>query len=365
MTKFVAIKVHYDHRGQLPRHLKYSIPPTAEEYSKYLELFSSGVGGEGFHECMNFAIPESGDVPIYLPPTCIPAASAFDEEFVFFTFTYKGDRELPASIVGVHAQSKMVDRVGLDRSDIMLDFLDVNLLYQAVAKSEYVTLFTEPLGYDYKEGVYTPSFDSWGYGLRYLEDQHAKRLITDAFSAASEALRQQDETTAIVSVRELEVLSRIHHRYFGAPLALPAETENRSTFNPSEPDPEVGNLGERVIYEQELAYAKAHKIPLHKVQWVSQATPSSVYDILSARLKNEKIVPHYIEVKSSRMDLGQNIIVSHRQVVFLEKHRTTSSVALVSFSEGRDSPNSNYYLAGDFLDQFELEPVKYRAVSKK
>jgi hypothetical protein len=73
MTKFMAIKIHYDHRQSLPTYLKYSKVPTEDEYNEYLELYDEGVGGQGFHECLNFAIPEEGDVKIYLPPTCLPA----------------------------------------------------------------------------------------------------------------------------------------------------------------------------------------------------------------------------------------------------------------------------------------------------
>lgn len=39
MTKFVAIKIHYDHRKSLAPYLKYSKAPTPEEYMEYLDLF--------------------------------------------------------------------------------------------------------------------------------------------------------------------------------------------------------------------------------------------------------------------------------------------------------------------------------------
>ena len=43
MTKFVAIKVHYDHRKQLPTHQKCSVPP---RYKTYRDFFEKGVGGD-------------------------------------------------------------------------------------------------------------------------------------------------------------------------------------------------------------------------------------------------------------------------------------------------------------------------------
>ena len=365
MTKFVAIKVHYDHRKQLPTHLKYSVPPTAEEYKTYLDLFANGVGGDGFHECMNFTIPDHGYVPFYLPPTCIPKESAFDEEYVFFTFTYKGDHELPASIVGVHANASLLGSEGLNRTDVTLDFLEVNLLYHAIAKSDFVTLFTVPVTYDYKIGTHSPTYKSWGYGLRYLEEQHARKIIVDAYDAARKMLGQQGDTEALVTARELGVLSAIHGRYFGSALELPRETPGNPLTNPPEPDPEVGKLGEHVIYERELAYASEHGIPSHNIEWISQAAPTSVYDIRSARIQNGEVVPHYIEVKSSRMALGENIVISKRQIDFLSSHAHSASVVLVSFHLDELEPQVVDYAANDFVERFEFTPLKYRVVLRE
>lgn len=363
MVNFVAIKVHYDHREQLPKHLKYSIPPTKQEYDQYLDLYATGVGGEGFHECMNFAVPEHGDVPLYLPPTCIPAEKLFAEEFVFFTFTYKEDKELPASIIGVHAHAKLVDLEGIFRTDVSLDFLEVDLLYHAVAKPEFVTLFTIPISYDYKAGIHSPAFTSWGFGLRYLDAQHAKRIVVDAFQAAVVALNNLRNTEALVTYRQLRVLSNIHLRYFGSTLQLPTQPLHLPATNQPEPDSEIGSLGERVVYEAELDYARKNGIPLNHVEWISQAEPTSVYDIRSARLENGKIVEHYIEVKSSRMAIGENIVVSGRQIEFLDCNKSTASVVLVCFLGSQ--PQVVYHAAGDFLETFEFIPLKFKAVPKE
>ena len=61
MTKYIAIKIHYDHRTRLPQHLKYSLAATPEEYQEYLDLYEDGVGGQGFYECLNFHNPEYSD----------------------------------------------------------------------------------------------------------------------------------------------------------------------------------------------------------------------------------------------------------------------------------------------------------------
>lgn len=85
MPTFAAIKIHYDHRASLAAHLKYSTLPSLDEYNEYLALFrEQGIGGNGFHECLNFSIPESEPVRFYLPPTSMPAKSKIGDDFVFF-----------------------------------------------------------------------------------------------------------------------------------------------------------------------------------------------------------------------------------------------------------------------------------------
>jgi hypothetical protein len=93
MVRFMAIKIHYDHRPRLKPHLKYSLVPTQNEYREYLDLYrTEGVGGEGFHECLNFHRPETGNVKMYLPPTCRPGERFLDEEFVIFRLPTKATR---------------------------------------------------------------------------------------------------------------------------------------------------------------------------------------------------------------------------------------------------------------------------------
>jgi hypothetical protein len=65
MIRFMAIKVHYDHRSSLPTELKYSKAVTKGEHDEYLRLYKEGIGGEGFHECLNYFIPENGPVRMY------------------------------------------------------------------------------------------------------------------------------------------------------------------------------------------------------------------------------------------------------------------------------------------------------------
>lgn len=109
MPHFIAIKIHFDHRNDLPCYLKYSRPATAAEHAEYLARFKEEKkGGNGFHECLNFSIPESGPVRIYLPSTCRPGIDRLNDEFVIFSFTYKKDPDMQPQSLGFtveHASS--------------------------------------------------------------------------------------------------------------------------------------------------------------------------------------------------------------------------------------------------------------------
>ncbi|MEG9639128.1 hypothetical protein [Enterobacter asburiae] len=147
MTKFVAIKIHYDHRKSLAPYLKYSKAPTPEEYMEYLDLFhEEGIGGAGFHECLNFSVRSNAPTKIYLPPTCIPSDKYLDEEIVFFSFTYKYDKEMPSSIIGVHAAARLVSngKDSIARNDIEKIEGAEQFHYHAEAPSEFTTLIPLP-----------------------------------------------------------------------------------------------------------------------------------------------------------------------------------------------------------------------------
>lgn len=357
MPKFIAIKIHYDHRESLPSYLKYSKAPTEEEYNEYLELYDKGVGGQGFHECMNFSIPENGDVKIYLPPTCLPAKDRVDEEFVIFSFTYKQDKELPSVVLGVHAGVVIDDLDGIIRTDYQIEGSIEDLLYYASADSDLTTIFTSPLPYDFRDGLYTPVYTSWGYGLRYLDEEHAERIIRSAYVLAVNKLATSKNVERQVVEREIVVLESIFSRYFSGEL----KSEGRPVV-PSTPstrvDKEIGYKGELEVYNRELDYVRSLDLTDNSVEWLSQGVPASVYDIKSVREKDGKIVAHYIEVKSSKMGFGENVYISSRQVDFFKDNPDCTSLAFVNFDFEKVS--ISYKSFGDVLNRFELMPVKYK-----
>ena len=167
MFQFLAIKTHYDHRKTLPKYLKYSRVPSINEYNDYLELYrDEGVGGEGFHECLNFNIKEEENTKIYLPPGYIPNQEKCDDEYIIFTFTYKTDKELSSCIIGIHAGARITNREGISRNDIQTIEGVESLTYHAESQPNLTTLLSSPIEYSFKEGIYTPIFKSWGNGLR-------------------------------------------------------------------------------------------------------------------------------------------------------------------------------------------------------
>lgn len=357
MPKFIAIKTHYDHRESLPSYLKYSKVPTEEEYNKYLELYDEGVGGQGFHECMNFAIPEHGDVKIYLPPTCLPAQNLVDEEFVIFSFTYKQDKELPSVVLGVHAGVTIDDLDGIIRTDYQIEGSIEDLCYYASAASDLTTLFTSPLPYDFREGLFTPVYASWGYGRRYIEEEHAERIIRTAYDLAVKKLETSKNVERQVVEREIIVLENIFSRYFSGVL----KNENEPVVSPptsSGVDKEIGYRGELEVYKSEIDYVRSLGLNDNAVEWLSQGVPNSVYDIKSVREKGGEIVDHYIEVKSSKMGLGENVYISSRQVEFFENNPDCTSLAFVNFSG--EEASISYKTFATVLRQFELTPVKYK-----
>jgi hypothetical protein len=216
MTTFMAIKIHYDHRKSLPIQSKYSRTPTFDEYQEYLRLYKSeGIGGYGFHECLNYKIPERGAVQIYLPPKYIPHKRHWHDDLVIFSFTYRRDREKPACVVGVHAGAHILSKDGIIRpDDQQLDNV-APLTFHAEAPADFVTLFVAPLPYNVQDGRYMPKVLTWGNGLRYIKKQHAERIIDDSLMLAQGKLSNTGASLSELEFlkRQIAVLKNIKSRY--------------------------------------------------------------------------------------------------------------------------------------------------------
>jgi len=360
MPIFAAIKIHYDHRQLLPPHLKYSVIPSRQEYDDYLALFrEEHVGGNGFHECMNFAVGQSDMVRFYLPPTCVPSEKLRNEEFVFFSFTYKGDREMPAHVVGVHAGARLVDRNGLVRgAPYEIDGVEP-LVFHAEAPAELVTLTVPALPYEVGDGLYTPALSKWGNGQRYIDADHAANILRAAWAQASSALGSASTSEKLVLERQIDVLRRISLRYGLDVNGDRSHMRSRAPRPGGLPDTEIGYLGERHVYERERAYVKNELgRPESEVQWTSQVASTSPFDIQTLRATPSGIRQHFLEVKSSAMGDGENVYVSEQQVKFFEEHPDEATFVLVNLKNG--TPALRELTLAELRAEFDLLPVKYK-----
>lgn len=366
MTKFVAIKIHYDHRRSVAQYLKYSKVPTPEEYKEYLDLYyEEGIGGEGFHECLNFSVHDGSSAKIYLPPTCIPSDNYSGEEMVFFSFTYKYDKELPSHIVGVHAAARLksIGRQAIKRYDIeALEGAD-QFHYHAEAPSDFTTLITPPIEYDFKDGVYTPKFVSWGYGLRYITKKQAASIVNKALAGANGRLLTSKGTETLVLQREISVLDAIKERYFPSVVrtkpSARAPSRSVSTLG-GMPDRDLGYLGEKFVYDAEVEYAAKHGIPASEVEWVSQSVPQSPYDIKTVRVTGDVKRDHFIEVKSSRASDESNIYISSGQVKYFQENPASSTFMLVTFTSRTEVRSVRELDFSQLCQEFELVPIKFK-----
>lgn len=368
MVRFLAIKTNYDNRQSLPPHLKYSRLPTFKEYNHYLKRFhEENIGGNGFHECLNFAIPENGNsnVNFYIPPTCLPKSDSSEDELVIFTFTYKKDPSLPAHIVGVHGGVKLLSREGIEREEeYQIQDIREPLHYHATSKANLTTLFVPPISYDNTLGLHTPTFEKWGFGLRYIEEQHAKNIIKSAFQIAIDRLETSSTTERQAIEREIKVLINIDERY-GLNAINKKEKLEMPNFNGNAfPSPENGFIGESFVYRNELSYVKQQGLDEKMVEWISQTAPSSPFDIKSVRLVNGEIQDHYIEVKTIAIEDSYNIYLSSYQLNFMEQHKENSNLVLVQLNKSKQPSILQVYTHDDILQSFDLLPIKYKLIKK-
>ena len=364
MPTFVAYKIHYDHRPSLTPYLKYSVVATAKEYDKYLKRYrNEKVGGNGFHECLNFAVGGDGAVRFYLPPTCMPAQGSLSDEFVFFSFTYRGDAQLPAHVVGVHAGAHVLSTKveGLLRgAPFEIDGVEP-LVYHAQAPADLVTLLNPPLPYVVRDGRYMPPLERWGNGLRYLTKAHASNIIQDAMRGALAALKSSDISRAEVLERQIEVLQRISDRYSLGVTSAPRRTSKLGDHSGGSPDTEIGYQGERFVYMREVERVQKLGWDASEVQWVSQVDPASKYDIRTLRQTASGIRSHFLEVKSSKMADGENVYVSARQVEFFAENADCATFVFVNYGTGK-KPTVRELTLDELKAEFDLLPIKYRLV---
>jgi hypothetical protein len=369
MAKFIAVKIHYDGRPPMEAYLKFARPPTLAEHQEYRERFKEGVGGNGFHESMNFSFQDDSPVKVYLPPGYIPAEeSPGEEEFVFLSFTYAEDPVKPAHVVGIHGGAHIVGYHGPGQLRRVERIQDAEpLYYHADSDPALTTLFAAPLPYDRAAGRYTPNFQKWGNGLRYIEPHHVRSILEDANRLAIDRLSEANEVELEFIARQLDVLFNINAQYrLGADLKKPMHNLTSQVGGwkvPGLPDSELGKLGEKMVYEQERAYVSDLGLDPSSVIWFSNSDPTAPYDIVTMRVTNGIAHQHFLEVKTSTSEEA-NAYISSYQIKVLQDASKSSRLVLVKIDNHRRLL-SREDLSWEQLDaRFKFVPIKYKLETK-
>ncbi|MBS0858610.1 protein NO VEIN domain-containing protein [Providencia rettgeri] len=368
--EIMAIKINYDSREDLPSYLKYSRLPTKREYKKFVDLYNKkGIGGDGFHEGLNFH-PENNEIKFYLPPTCIPSKDKMNREFIVFSFSYKGDKENPSTIIGVHAGAKILGADGIDRGESVGLSGVGDYTYHGVSPRMLTTIFTTPIIYNSKDGRYLPYLGKWGYGRRYLDKIHAVNILQTAYVNATKKLESEKYINLAekeVVLHEVLVIKNILSKYFGINMDDNKLNENISSDyfmddNYQEADNEIGYKGEHYVFEKEIEYMENNKLPISLVEWLSQMNPTAVFDIKTVRIVNGKLQEHFLEVKSSKLGYGESAYLSERQNKFFKEHKKNSHIVFVNFNG--DEPEVSYKTYDELNEEFHLSPIKYKLLLK-
>jgi hypothetical protein len=157
------------------------------------------------------------------------------------------------------------------------------------------------------------------------------------------------------------VLKKIVSRYTLAD-ALPARRPRKAPTQsqPWIPDRELGHLGEREIYDRELAHAKKIGADPKLIKWVSQSVPSSPFDIESIRKTANGFVLYYLEVKSSTMPDYTNVYLSSGQDEFFRQNKENVSIVFVKFDNSRNVETVKYLTVDELYRRFELVPINFK-----
>lgn len=195
--------------------------------------------------------------------------------------------------------------------------------------------------------------------------KHATNIINTVLKEAQKRRPNASISEEIIISREIRTLESIQKKYGLTSddelLINKGKTSNREII----PDREIGFLGEKVVYEEEINYAIKHKIPISEVEWISQSDPQSPYDIKTIRIINNKKREHFIEVKSSRIIDESNIYLSSRQVKFFQENESSSTFKFVTFTSQNTVNNIRELNFNQLSDEFDLVPIKFKLKHKK
>lgn len=237
--------------------------------------------------------------------------------------------------------------------------IEESLHYHAESPSHLTTLFIDPIEYDNTVGTHTPVYSKWGYGLRYIKKHHAVSIIKSAYDAAIKKLPSASISQKEVITRQLQVLQNIDSHY-----SFDIISNSNKKITTTDPSSENGRIGESFIYRMEIEYVKSIGKPASSVEWVSQNTPASPFDIKTIRLHNGKFEDYFIEVKTTTNADDPNIYISSYQIDFMRENTESSSIFLVGLDAEKTPKLLETYSIKNFEASFDLMPIKFKARKK-
>lgn len=333
--KTLAIKIHYDKRNNLPKNLKYSMPPKAEDYAEFFKEGCKNNTGLGFHECLNFYRTLDGMCRIYLPPTTakmLKKSIGQRVNLVWVVYKKEENCEYAEHIVGVHKNALILaNDCSLQRKDYpeiegnVPSEIEKELYYHAEAEGEDSILFSEPI--PFKLDRYLPHLKVWNQGFRKMDDDKFQLILKDR-------LEQIENSSSYMEKNEKDQL--LGHK--------------------SIPDRELGRLGEEFVFRKELEFVKEHGMDSSCVEWVAARYPQSKFDIKTIRFIDRVPVSHYLEVKSTKSMKEPNIYISSRELSFAEEKGSSYSIVIYE----AETQSVKYYTLAQIQRMFKLIAVEYK-----
>ena len=343
--------------------------------------------GEGFWECLNFAIDHVDNKPdlhLYIPPSCRPSRESTDTtNLLVFIFTYKtGDQgPYPAHLVAIAAGATMLtpeDGGELVRKHAGKKYGEP-LTWSLAADPEYACVLVEPIPMA-SLPVTSLLNPIWGEGRRYLHPKEAEATLDRARKSAVERVAVGGLEGKAAS-RQLAVIDRIVAAYatfwsIDAP-PPPPNTKKNLKGGKLKADAVAGRKAEDLVFRRELKVVakqlKAHgrsEKATQLVVWKNvDGEDGGHYDIESARVTSEgALVKLLLEVKSSKAEDFCTVRISAKQIACAEECKSDgrhhSFVFVRTGLDGEPIAKSVAYHNVDVVRAW-LEPSEYCVVSGK
>ncbi len=257
--------------------------------------------------------------------------------------------------------SKKPNRVIFD--SINTDLLSILLFIKEKKKESFVYRGEfKALGFNKESKTFTLGKRS------YLNDADVEREI-DRFEEEFITTSDDDIISGKRPLRQVGVPAKRNYTArsdYGMPKTIP-DFVARERINIK-----IGDIGEKAVYEYEKAKIReclkdnptlAEDL-VSKVRWVSKEKGGADYgyDIQSFNIENGKVVPIFIEVKTTSQDAHQAFFITRHELETAKSEAVNKNYYIYRvFNINADSPEF-FAIKGELLDRFyQLEPNIYLA----